>query len=84
MRATGSARSRCPGHDHRMREDGIAGLVFDSWVEGIPQEDRQTGLAFHFDAPSARAPQTILLSLLESGDEEVSGGSGVRRAALGD
>ncbi len=43
----------------------VAGLVFDGWVEAIPAAERQTGLAFHFDAPSARAPQTILLSLLD-------------------
>jgi hypothetical protein len=58
------------GHDRMSQDDRIAGLVLDSWVEGIPQDDRQTGLAFHFDAPSARAPQTILLSLLESGEEK--------------
>jgi hypothetical protein len=58
------------GHHWMHEGDRIAGLAFDSWVEGIPHEDRQTGLAFHFDSPSARAPQTILLSLLESGDKK--------------
>jgi hypothetical protein len=58
------------GHDRMRAERLIAGLVFDSWVEGIPQTDRQTGLAFHFDAPSARPPQTILLSLLDGGDDK--------------
>ncbi|MGH2667610.1 MAG: hypothetical protein ACRDH5_00545, partial [bacterium] len=57
------------GHDRIAANDRIAGLVFDSWVEGIPQDGRQTGLAFHFDAPSARAPQSILLSLLDGGGD---------------
>ena len=39
----------------------LAGLVFDEWTEVVPRDARSTGLAFHFDAPGARAPQAILL-----------------------
>jgi hypothetical protein len=41
----------------------IGGLVFDSWTEGIPRADHQTGIAYHYDTPSARAPQCVLLSV---------------------
>jgi hypothetical protein len=43
----------------------VGGLVFDSWVDGIPRDEQQTGVAIHFDAPSARPPQTVLLSVVD-------------------
>ncbi len=45
----------------------IAGLLVDGWTEGIPRTDQLTGLAVHFDAPTARAPNAILLSTVEDG-----------------
>jgi hypothetical protein len=39
-----------------------AGLMVDEWIEVVPGPDETTGLAFHFDAPGAAAPQTILLA----------------------
>lgn len=39
----------------------MAGLVLGTWSEPIPAGKQTPGLAFHFDAPSARAPQAILL-----------------------
>ena len=38
-----------------------SGLLLDEWVEVIPAEDANTGLAFHFDRPNTEAPQAILL-----------------------
>ena len=55
------------GFDRLDPETGICGLVADSWVESIPREDHQTGIAWHFDSPSARAPQVILLSMIDEG-----------------
>jgi hypothetical protein len=43
----------------------VAGLLFDSWTEGIPRLHQQTAVAVHFDAPTARPPQTVLLSVVD-------------------
>lgn len=41
----------------------IFGLLIDEWTEVIPHGEETTGLAFHFDAPDACAPQAILLAV---------------------
>jgi hypothetical protein len=41
----------------------LSGLFVDGWTETIPARQETTGLAFHHDAPGARAPQTILLAV---------------------
>jgi hypothetical protein len=41
----------------------LAGLFADAWAETIPAREETTGLAFHHDAPGARAPQTVLLAV---------------------
>ncbi len=43
--------------------DALAGLFVDEWSESIPATEETTGLSFHFDAPGARAPQTMLLAV---------------------
>jgi hypothetical protein len=40
-----------------------SGLLLDEWAERIPAAEQTTGVAFHYDQPSARAPQTILLAV---------------------
>jgi hypothetical protein len=40
----------------------LAGLVIDQWTEAVPSTSETTGLSFHFDAPGARAPQTMLIA----------------------
>jgi hypothetical protein len=42
---------------------GVAGLMVDEWVEVLPSAQQITGLSFHFDDPTARAPQAILLAV---------------------
>jgi hypothetical protein len=49
-----------------LKSSHVAGLLFDSWTESIPRDDQPTGIAVHFDSPSARPPQSILLSTVES------------------
>jgi hypothetical protein len=44
-------------------DDALAGLYVDEWMESIPSLDETTGLGFHFDAPGARPPQSILLAV---------------------
>jgi hypothetical protein len=39
----------------------VAGIVLSTWTEAVPRRGQDAGLAVHFDAPSARAPQAILL-----------------------
>jgi hypothetical protein len=41
----------------------LVGLVLDEWAERVPVEKETTALAFHHDAPGARAPQSILLAM---------------------
>ena len=43
--------------------DTLAGLYVDEWMESIPASKETTGLGFHFDAPGARAPQSMLLAV---------------------
>lgn len=41
----------------------VRGFVVDESVETIPFDTSTTGAALHFDAPNARAPQSILLAV---------------------
>jgi hypothetical protein len=41
----------------------LAGLFCDAWSEIIPSAVETTGVSFHYDAPGARAPQTILIAV---------------------
>jgi hypothetical protein len=41
----------------------LAGLVCDDWAETIPAAEQVTGLSFHYDAPGARAPNTVLVAV---------------------
>jgi hypothetical protein len=45
-----------------------AGLVLSTWTEAVPRRGQDAGMAVHFDAPSARAPQAILLCAAEPPD----------------
>jgi len=38
-----------------------AGWVVDEWTEVVPDRVQSTAVAFHYDAPDARAPQALLL-----------------------
>ena len=41
----------------------IAGLAIDEWVDVLPSLQQITGISFHQDDPTARAPQSILLAV---------------------
>jgi hypothetical protein len=41
----------------------VTGLLVDEWTETVPSPEETTGLVFHYDQPSARAPQAILLAV---------------------
>jgi hypothetical protein len=44
-------------------EGPFAGLFLDEWVELIPSDVQNTGVAVHFDDPGAEPPQAILIAV---------------------
>ncbi len=52
-----------PGLDPASPPALFAGLMSDEWTETVPNADETTGIAFNYDAPGARAPQTMLLAV---------------------
>ena len=56
-------RIRRPRSRRSVRTIRLAGLFIDEWSESIPATEETTGLGFHFDAPGARPPQSILLAV---------------------
>lgn len=51
---------RPPGTDP---SQAVTGLSIDAWTQTIPDERIHTGLAFHYDAPTATAPQALLVAV---------------------
>ena len=41
----------------------VTGLVIDEWQEVIPTSKETTAITFHYDAPNAEPPQTLLLAV---------------------
>jgi hypothetical protein len=41
----------------------LAGLLVDEWPEVVPSSEETAAVAFHFDRPSAEAPQTMILAV---------------------
>ena len=46
--------------------------MVDEWTERIPASEVTTGVAFHFDAPSSRPPQALLLAVTPEDEPEWS------------
>jgi hypothetical protein len=44
----------------------LAGLLIDEWVEVVPSARETTAIAFQYDAPDSRAPQSMLLAVPSS------------------
>jgi hypothetical protein len=44
-------------------QTSYAGLLLDEWPERIPSTDERAAVAFHYERPKARAPQTVLLAV---------------------
>ena len=47
----------------------VAGFVVDAWTETIPAARTTSGIAVHFDSPSAAAPNAVLLAVTRPGQE---------------
>ncbi|HEV7808677.1 MAG TPA: hypothetical protein VGO80_22930 [Solirubrobacteraceae bacterium] len=45
----------------------LTGLMIDEWVEVVPAAEVTTGIAFNYDGPGARPPQSILLAVTPPG-----------------
>jgi hypothetical protein len=41
----------------------FAGMLLDEWPERIPSTDEKAAVAFHYEKPKARAPQSLLLAV---------------------
>jgi hypothetical protein len=50
-----------------------AGLMVDEWPERIPDAQQSAAVAFHFEEPSARAPQSLLLAVCPDNRENWDG-----------
>lgn len=48
--------------------DELVGLFVDEYVETVPNETETTGVSVHYDAPTNRAPQTVLLAVPPTSD----------------
>jgi hypothetical protein len=46
----------------------MAGLALSSWTEALPVEHQMPAVALHFDAPSSRAPQAVILAVADPTD----------------
>ena len=38
------------------------GIVLDDWIEAIPNQTEETGIALNYDSPRAQAPQAVLVA----------------------
>ena len=59
-----------PGYPAGTVPATLTGLVVDAWTQTVPAANRTTGLAFHFDQPTASAPQTVLLAVAPDTDPD--------------
>ena len=63
-RPTGVGRRRSSSTRRAVRlADPVGVLDVDTWTEQIPVAVETAGLAFHYDAPSNRAPQVAMLAV---------------------
>jgi hypothetical protein len=46
----------------------VAGFVVDAWTETVPDVTATSGIAVHFDSPSAVAPNAVLLAVTRGGE----------------
>ena len=60
-----------PGGRNAVQADGpLAGLLVDEWAEFVPDPFQTAAVAFHYDAPGARPPQSIILAVPPNANQE--------------
>lgn len=67
VRPLGSGRlsllAVCPPGSPPQPQQAVCGLLVEQWNEAVPSGEQVTGVAFHYDAPSNRPPQSWLLAV---------------------
>jgi hypothetical protein len=61
--APGRVALACVASGDPTKAPTYAGLLLDEWIERIPTTQESASLAFHYDEPDARAPQSLLLAV---------------------
>jgi hypothetical protein len=61
--AKGRIALACIAQGNPTTQTTYAGLLVDEWLERIPSTRENASLAFHFEEPSARAPQAVLIAV---------------------
>jgi hypothetical protein len=69
-RRAGLAIVYAPGVAAIDGDGAIAAFVCDEWPEFVPDPFQTAGIGFHYDAPGARPPQSILLALPPQLDQD--------------
>jgi hypothetical protein len=63
MPQPGRVAFACVTQGNPVAQNSYAGLIVDEWPERIPSTQQSASVAFHFEEPSARAPQALLLAV---------------------
>jgi hypothetical protein len=63
MPQQGRVAFACVTQGNPATQNSYAGLIVDEWPERIPSTQQSASVAFHFEEPSARAPQALLLAV---------------------
>jgi hypothetical protein len=58
------------GLDASAADGALAGLLVDEWAEFIPDPFQTAAVGFHYDAPGARPPQSIIVALPPRANQE--------------
>jgi hypothetical protein len=61
--AKGRVAFACVTQGDPVNQSPCAGLLVDEWPERIPSTQENAAVAFHYEEPKARAPQTLLLGV---------------------
>lgn len=61
--AKGRVAFACFAQGDPATQTPYAGLLIDEWPERIPSTEQRAAVAFHYEEPKARAPQSLLLAV---------------------
>jgi hypothetical protein len=61
--AKGRVAFACFAQGDPTTQTPYAGLLIDEWPERIPSTEQRAAVAFHYEEPKARAPQSLLLAV---------------------
>jgi hypothetical protein len=61
--AKGRVALACVAAGNPATESSFCGLLVDEWLDRIPSTSEHAAVAFHYEEPKARAPQSLLLAV---------------------